>query len=109
MQSILKKGFNFGLDFLFPKNCLGCNKEGTFLCKGCLKKIIRIKTPYCPTCRKITKNGQFCNNCRPKTSLTGIIIACHYQYGPLRESIHAFKYEGIKNHYSNSPSREKKD
>lgn len=96
MQSILNKGLNFGLDLLFPKNCVGCEKEGSFLCKNCLKKIIRIKTPYCPTCRKITQNGQFCINCRPKTSLTGIMIACHYQYGPLREVIHAFKYEGIK-------------
>jgi len=96
MKSALKKGISFGLDLLFPKNCIGCGKEGLFLCKKCLKKIVRIKTPYCPICRTMTQNGQFCRNCRPKTSLTGIMIACHYQYGPIKKVIHAFKYEGIK-------------
>ncbi|MCX6811483.1 MAG: ComF family protein, partial [Candidatus Berkelbacteria bacterium] len=102
-QTAWIKTWDYILDLIYPKECVGCNKEGVWLCRRCSNKIIKIKTPYCPKCRRITKNGQFCRNCRRKMSLTGIIISAHYQE-PLRETIHRYKYEGLrdlKNQLSN--------
>lgn len=91
----LTKIKDFALDLIFPKNCVGCGKEGEWICQTCQKKIVLVKTPTCPTCQKITNNGQFCPKCRVKTNLTGVIVAAYYEEGPLKEAIHTFKYEGV--------------
>jgi ComF family protein len=84
------------LDFLFPKFCVSCGQEGVWVCKHCANEIILIKTPTCPSCGRLTPKGQFCPRCRGKTNLTGIITACYYQYGPLKEAVHSFKYHSIR-------------
>ena len=95
MQSTWTKTRNYIIDLVYPKECVGCNKEGVWLCRRCRSKIIKIKTPYCPKCKRITKNGQFCSNCRKNISLTGIIISAYYRE-PLKETIHHYKYQGIR-------------
>ncbi|EKD56575.1 MAG: ComF [uncultured bacterium] len=92
---LFRNTLDFVLDLLFPKYCVGCGEESKWLCSKCADKIILIKTPTCPTCQKITKNGQFCSRCRTKTSLTGVMVAAYYGEGPLKEAIHTFKYDGI--------------
>lgn len=87
---------NFVLDLFFPKKCVGCSQEGTWFCEKCLEKIVLVKSPVCPNCNKLTSMGQFCHRCRPKTALTGVIIAAYFKEGPLREAIHNFKYNKIK-------------
>ena len=84
------------LDLLFPKKCVNCQKEGTWLCRHCLNKIVMVKAPSCPNCNRLTSMGQFCPRCRIKTSLTGVITAAHYEEGPLKEAIHNFKYNGVR-------------
>lgn len=83
------------LDFIYPKECAGCHREGWWICPKCKKQIVPIKSFYCPKCKKITPNGQFCSTCRRHFALTGIIIAAHFHRGPLREAIHSYKYESI--------------
>jgi ComF family protein len=95
IRLILKKATDFVLDLLFPKFCVGCSSEGKWLCEVCAKKIIQIKTPTCPTCQRVTPNGQFCQRCRSKSNLTGLIVAAYYEEGPLKEAIHTFKYDKI--------------
>lgn len=92
---------DFLLDFIFPKHCVGCAQEGTWLCEDCKSKIIIIKARTCPKCKRLSVNGKLCANCRATSNLTGVIVAAHYKDGPLKEAIHYFKYEGIfdlKNH-----------
>lgn len=80
---------------VYPKYCVGCHKEGFWLCKNCTKKIVLINKAYCPICSRLNDRGQFCSRCRVKTDLTGVIIAAHYKEGPLKEAIHTYKYDGI--------------
>ena len=82
-------------DFIFPKKCVGCGKEGTWLCKKCFEKIVQVKAPFCPFCYKLTPQGQYCSRCQRYYNLTGVIIAAHYE-NPLKEAIHKFKYDKIK-------------
>lgn len=92
---IFKKTYDFVLDLLFPKFCVGCGKEGGWICSQCQEKIILIKKPTCPICNQLTPKDQFCSKCRSKTYLTGVIVAAYYQEGPLKEAIHTFKYDGV--------------
>lgn len=46
-------------------------------------------------CGKISPRGKICQNCRKKSSLTGVIVVAKYS-GIIKESIHSFKYGGDK-------------
>lgn len=91
----MKNIFEYILDLLFPKFCVGCQKEGTWLCDECREKIILVQKPTCPNCLTLTQKGEFCPRCRKNTNLTGLIVAAYYKEGPLKEAIHTFKYDGI--------------
>ena len=86
---------NLFYDLIFPKKCVGCGQFGNWLCEKCFKKIIVIKSPFCPSCHRLTPQGQYCYRCRPHQNLTGVIIAAHYE-NPLKEAIHKFKYDKIR-------------
>lgn len=86
---------DFILDLVFPKYCVGCNKEGEWLCLNCHDQIIYVKSPVCLYCGRLTPIGQLCTRCRARSFLTGVIIAAHYEDGPLKEAIHTFKYDGV--------------
>jgi len=72
--------FDFILDFLFPKKCVGCGKEGTWFCPACLSKISFCEVPF-------VRLGGF--------SLEGLIAVAYFQ-DPLKEAIHALKYDGVR-------------
>ncbi len=83
------------LDIFFPRQCIFCNSADTWLCEECLSQIVLIKSPTCPTCKKLTPKGQFCSRCRSKTSMTGIMVAAYYEEGPLKNAITNYKYKYI--------------
>lgn len=69
---------NFLLDLFFPKHCLGCRKEGWFICPACLEKI-----PI---------------NHNPAENIGKIKLraASFYEYSLLKQAIHKFKYEFVR-------------
>lgn len=68
----LKKITNFILDFLFPRACLGCQKEGVWLCQKCLNNIPLIKNKG------------------------GVVAAASFNNELLKEAIHSLKYAYIE-------------
>lgn len=98
------------LDLIFPKFCLGCAVEGTYLCQRCQNKIITIKYQTCPICKIITPRGAWCTKHHPPTitsevltgntsvhqrTLSGIIAFGYYHDPILREAIHLTKYRRV--------------
>ena len=92
---MIKKIYANILDLIFPKYCFGCEKEGNWLCQECQPKILPVQTQTCPNCKKITEAGQYCSRCRKLTALSGVIVACYFEEGPIKELIHNFKYNHI--------------
>lgn len=86
---------NFILDLIFPRFCVGCNLEGSLLCRKCAGKIIQIKAQICPECQRLSENGKFCKKCAKKFDLSGIIVAAYFEEGPIREMVHNFKYNHV--------------
>lgn len=89
-----KKIKEFLLDLFFPRFCLGCNKEGTYLCEDCKATLDISGFSYC-LCNKnslrLPTVGK-CGKCRSK-KLSGIYCALPYQENPLtKKLIHSFKY-----------------
>jgi len=88
MPSIKK----FILDLFFPVNCLGCGQEtthhpsekssGGFICPVCFEQMpLNRETPL-----KFNRDS----------ALTGLIIASHYKHPLVKQAIHQYKYDFVK-------------
>lgn len=83
------------LDLLLPKFCIGCNKEGTYLCSKCKKEILAVTAQICPKCQRLSDQGEYHRGCREGIFLSGIIVSSYYKEGPTKELIHNFKYNSV--------------
>ncbi len=86
----INKISRFLLNIFFPINCLGCGKQGFFICPECWAAIPLLAQSVCPACRKPSPTGKTCPNCQ--SSLSGIIIATDYRYPLIQKAIKSLKY-----------------
>jgi ComF family protein len=91
------KSKEFLLDLLFPKFCLGCQKEGTYLCDDCRSLLDISEYNYCLCDTKPqrlppdSKTGK-CSRCQDK-KLFGLYFALPYKEKQLtKKLIYQFKY-----------------
>ena len=85
MDKSIEKSKKFILDLLFPKFCLGCKKESTYLCDDCRALLDISEYNYCLCDRPSrlpfqTKTGK-CNKCSDK-KLSGLYFALPYKDQP---------------------------
>lgn len=84
------------IDLLFPPTCVGCGREGAFLCPACVAGVHRLPPPLCPACGRPLIREEWCPSCRRwKLDIDGIRSPFALQ-GVLRQAIHRFKYGGFK-------------
>ena len=79
------------LDLVFPKTCLGCGKEGKYICLDCLSKV-RLAKPICPYCEKASIDGFAHIKCAKKLGLDGLTSVWEYE-GVIRKAILSLKYK----------------
>ncbi|MFH0906635.1 MAG: ComF family protein [bacterium] len=70
------------IDLLFPITCLGCNKQGQFICPVCFKKLPLNKNP-------LSKSDKV-------SGLTGLITTSYYNHPLIRHTVHRYKYDFVK-------------
>ena len=90
----------FLLDLIFPRYCLGCEKEmaskqASLICEACFDKIILNSGVQCHICGSRNSKGT-CKRCRQKTPLKGLLAAGQYENPILKEMIHLFKYQSVE-------------
>ncbi|PIV01726.1 hypothetical protein COS54_00535 [Candidatus Shapirobacteria bacterium CG03_land_8_20_14_0_80_39_12] len=78
------------LDLIFPKKCLGCQKEGKYFCSNCLSQRAPI-SQICPVCEKPSPFGQTHPFCLTRYSLDGLTSFLFFG-GIIRQAIHKLKY-----------------
>lgn len=98
MDNTIKK---FLLELFFPSFCLGCQKEGTYLCNDCQSTLEISEYNYC-LCNKNPirlispskdRLSGKCLRCNDK-KLSGLYFALSYKEKSLtRKLIHQFKYQ----------------
>lgn len=96
MLKRIKKG---ALDTLFPITCLGCQKNGFWLCEECQKNITIQSLQLCPKCEKEnTPSGFLCPACRMDKDfcLDALISATTYDAPSLKKLVYNFKYRFIR-------------
>ena len=98
MDNKQKETKEFLLDLLFPKFCLGCQKEGVYLCDDCRALLEISEFNYCLCNQKPqrlppgSKNGK-CQRCQDK-KLSGLYFALPYKEKQLtKKLIYQFKYQ----------------
>ena len=98
MDNATNKFKDFTLDLFFPKFCLGCQKEGTYLCDDCRMLLDISEHNYCLCNQKPSrlppdqKSGK-CAKCQDK-KLSGLYFALPYKEKALtKKLIYQFKYQ----------------
>jgi competence protein ComFC len=84
------------LDLLFPRWCVGCGKEGDFLCYACRRSLPQIVPPLCPKCGKPQPSGILCPSCVGwQAEIDGIRSPFRFD-GVMRQAIHQLKYGNLR-------------
>ena len=84
------------LDFIFPPYCVGCGREGAFICPVCRQSLPRIIPPVCPRCGRPHSSGVLCPDCiRWQADIDGIRSPFRFE-GVMREAIHQLKYQNLR-------------
>ncbi len=84
------------LDLLFPQWCVGCGREGGYICPACLDSLSPITPPICPQCGRPSPGGALCASCEGATAAIDGIRAPFIFGGVLRRAIHEFKYRNLR-------------
>lgn len=80
LRSGVRSGWNVGLDFLFPIECVTCSAPGRFMCRPCLDK--------CPAISQIDPKYQ-------RYSFDSL-FAVFEMTGVARRAVHALKYRDLR-------------
>jgi ComF family protein len=84
------------LDLLFPKWCIGCGREGDFICASCRKLLPRLIPPLCPRCGRPQPEGRLCPGCASwQATIDGIRAPFRFE-GLVRTAIHQLKYRNLR-------------
>jgi len=84
------------LDLLFPRWCVGCGKEGDFICPSCLKSLPRVTPPLCPKCGLPQSSDTLCASCLGwQAEIDGIRAPFRFD-GVMRQAIHELKYRNLR-------------
>ncbi len=84
------------LDFLFPKWCVGCGKEGDFICHSCRRLLSGILPPLCPKCGSPQASGILCPACVSwRAEIDGFRSPFKFD-GVMRRAIHDLKYRNLR-------------
>jgi len=92
----LSKVKGIALDFFFPRWCVGCGKEGDFICPACRSSLPRITPPLCPKCGQPQASTTICPNCASwQAEVDGIRSPFRFD-GVIRQAIHQLKYQNLR-------------
>lgn len=91
------------LDILFPRYCLGCSREGKYICPEC-QTFLGEASLICPVCNKSSFTGEKHSNCFTKYSLDGLTSVWEYE-GIIKQLINEAKYKGINHALSEAAAK----
>ena len=84
------------LDILFPRYCVGCKKEGSFICDSCLRAQPLIAPPVCPLCGRPQASSMLCSDCiRWKADIDGIRSPFRFE-GVIQQAVYQLKYRNLR-------------
>ena len=96
MLPLLTRLKGIALNLFFPQWCVGCGKEGDFVCYSCRQSLPRIMPPLCPRCGKSQPSGILCPSCISwQAEIDGIRSPFRFD-GVIRQAIYQLKYRNLR-------------
>lgn len=83
------------LELLFPLRCVGCDREGRFLCERCHGGLPKLIRPYCSVCAA-PGGPDPCEWCASERPAIDGIRAPYLMEGAVRDAVHGFKYRDYR-------------
>ena len=84
------------LDVLFPRWCVGCVREGDYICSSCRQSLLSIIPPVCPRCGRPQHSEILCQGCvNWPAEIDGIRSPFIFD-GVIRQAIHELKYRNLR-------------
>ncbi len=80
------------LDWMYPRECVICGKEGVFLCDRC-RQSLRLGEQRCGECGKESESGWTHKKCKKKWSLDGLSVIWDYEDEKMKKIIKEIKFE----------------
>lgn len=96
MQESIKRLGNFLLDTIFPIECIGCKKEGEWLCERCAGRIAVTEQNECLVCKTSAARGRTCFTCRREFPLARALRAMDYDDPRVKYALKLIKYNYVK-------------
>jgi len=84
------------LDLLFPQWCIGCGREGDYICGSCRQALSVIPLPICPGCGRPQSQGKLCPECVDWPGDIDGIRSPFFFDGVIRQAIHELKYRNLR-------------
>jgi ComF family protein len=84
------------LDLLFPQWCIGCGREGDYICRACRQGLPVIAPPICPRCGRPQSKGVVCRDCTDEPAEIDGIRSPFVFDGVIRQVIHELKYQNLR-------------
>lgn len=92
----LNKLKRVALDLLFPRWCIGCGREGDYICDSCHQTLSVILPPICPRCGRPQPQGTLCPECTGRQAEIDGIRSPFLFDGVIRRAIHELKYQNLR-------------
>lgn len=84
------------VELFFPGFCVGCGKEGDFVCPSCRTKLPYLRGAVCSCCGRPIVNAGICAECRTAPLQADGVRAPFSFDGSVRSAIHFLKYRRIR-------------
>lgn len=84
------------LDLLFPPWCIGCGREGNYICDSCQRLLPFISPPICPRCGRPLSQENLCPGCTEEQAEIDGIRSPFLFNGVIRQAIHELKYRNLR-------------
>ncbi len=91
-MAIIINIWQYFLDLIFPKQCLDCGVEGSYLCANCFNKIKLNDKNYCIFCKRELLDFKPCSKCE-NIGLKQVLVATDYNQPTIQDLLHNLKYK----------------
>ncbi len=91
-RKIIKRSISFFLETIFPRFCIGCEKEGSYICNDCVLFLSEARL-LCSACGKDSRSGKnhlVCN----RSELNGLVSLWDHE-SVIKQAIERIKVGGV--------------
>lgn len=95
IKAWLQAGITHGINLFFPPRCVACQQAGSWFCPSCAQQVEAVGDTICLQCgRPMPRLQKRCDACwAENTPALSMMRIAAIHASPLREAIHALKYE----------------